>query len=80
MRVHSIDVDEAGIAMIYLVPPTPGLSVRQVELVPKRVIADMDKEGNVVAIEILDPRITEKFFGPTVEAVLQEFDVPVGRP
>lgn len=79
MRVHSIDVDEAGIAMIYLVAPAPGLSVRQFELVPKRVVADVDKKGRVVAIEILDPRLTEKFFGPTVEAVLHEFDIPSGR-
>ncbi len=79
MRVHSIDVDEAGIAMIYLVAPTPGLSVRQCELIPKKVVADLDKNGKVVAIEILDPRLTNRFFGPTVEAVLDEFDIPAGR-
>ena len=79
MRIHSIEVDEAGIAMIYLVAPAPGLSVRQFELLPKRVIADLDKRGRVVAVEILDPRLTEKFFGPSVEAVLDEFDIAAGR-
>jgi hypothetical protein len=75
MHIHSIEVDEAGIAMIYLEPPTEGLSVRQYEVVHRKVIMDVARDGRPVALEILDPKITEKFFGAAVKAISKAFDL-----
>lgn len=75
MHIHSIEVDEAGIAMIYLEPPTEGLSARQYEVVPGKVIMDVAKDGRPVAIEILDPKLTDRFFGATVKAISKAFDL-----
>jgi uncharacterized protein YuzE len=63
MRIHGIEIDEAGIAMVYLKPPQPGLSVRQYEVVPRKIVVDVARDGRVVALEILDPKITRYFMG-----------------
>lgn len=77
MRIHGIEIDEAGIAMIYLDAPRPGLSIRQYELVPGKIIADVDKDGRIVAIEILDPKITQRYFGSTPDAIVEKYNIPV---
>ena len=77
MRVHSIEIDEVGMAMIYLEPPAEGLSVEQRELVADTVIGDFASDGRMVALEILDPKITEKLLSKVVKSVLSEFHIAI---
>jgi uncharacterized protein YuzE len=74
-RVHSFEIDDAGIAMVYFEPPTPGLSVDQKELIEDSVIADYAADGRIVAIEILDPRLTEKFFGKAFKSMFSQLHI-----
>lgn len=75
MRVHSVEIDDVGIAMIYFEPPMPGLSVDQKELIKDSVVADYAADGRIIAIEILDPRLTEKFFGKALKSMLSQLHI-----
>jgi uncharacterized protein YuzE len=70
-----MEIDEAGMAMIYLEPPAEGLSVEQRELVADTVVADYAADGRMVALEILDPKVTARILSKAVKSVLSEFHI-----
>lgn len=74
-HIHSVEIDDIGIAMIYFEPPTPGLSVDQKELIEDSVVADYASDGRIVAIEILDPKITDQLFGKALKSMLSKLHI-----
>lgn len=73
--IHSISIDEFGTAMILFEPPREGLSVRQVEIVPESMIADIAEDGRTVGVEILDPKIVEKLFSPAINKLFKTYKI-----
>ncbi len=75
--VHKIEVDrKVGSAYIYIDPPKPGASVRQVNI-GDAIILDIGKNGNVIGVEILHPEITEMLIAKTSMEELEKAHIPV---
>lgn len=47
------------------------------ELVEDTVIADFAADGRMVAIEILDPKVTNRLLSKAAESVFSEFDISI---
>lgn len=59
MKIHAIKIDEKlGSAYIYITPSKAGASARQVNIADA-IIFDIGKNGSVIGVEILHPKITE---------------------
>jgi uncharacterized protein YuzE len=72
---HSVTVDQYGSAMIMFEPPRFGVSKRQVEIANGALVADIGSDGQVVGIEILDPRIVDQFFSPVIARLLKKYKI-----
>lgn len=73
--IHSISIDEFGTAMIMFEPPSEAASIRQVQIVPDSMIADIGSDGRTVGIEILDPKIVEQFFSPAITRLFKKYKI-----
>jgi len=77
MNIVGIDVDrQASTVYIYFSPPTPGISARQVNI-GDSVIFDLSKDGELVGLEILDPRLSEQFTHEGTIQALGAAKIPV---
>lgn len=77
MKIHKIEIDQAvGSAYIYVDPPKPGASVRQVNIVDAFIL-DIGKNGNVIGVEILHPEITAMLMAKASMEELEKAHIPV---
>jgi len=77
MKIHAIEIDEKiGSAYVYLEPPRPSSSVRQVNI-SNAIILDIGKNGNILGIEILHPVITKMLMTTDSRAELKKAHIPV---
>lgn len=77
MKIHAIEIDpKVGSAYIYIEPPKPGASVRQVNIADA-IILDIGKKGNVIGVEILHPEITAMLMAEASQAEFQKAHIPV---
>jgi uncharacterized protein YuzE len=77
MKIHAIEIDsKVGSAYIYIEPPKPGASVRQVNL-SDAIILDIGKNGTVIGVEILHPEITAMLMAKASMEELEKEHIPV---
>jgi hypothetical protein len=73
--IWSVSIDQFGTGMIMWEPPTNGLSVKQIQIVPHRVIIDVASDGRTVGVEILDPKIIKRFFSPAMRKLFKAYKI-----
>lgn len=78
-RVHSIDIDaKSGSVYLHFERPRKGISAKQVNI-GDSIIFDLGKDGRLVGIEILDPRLAEQFARKAARQALRSSRVSVRR-
>lgn len=78
MKICRVEIDEVGIAMVFFEPPKAGLSAYQTELIKDSVIADYAADGRMIAVEILDPKLTDKLIGDGFKSILSQLRTALG--
>ena len=79
-RVHAIQIDaKAGSAYLYFERPSKGTSYKQVNIADS-LIFDFGKDGRLIGIEILDPRLAKEFAKRSARQALRRSRFPVRRP